>query len=383
MKTPYLKRKILALSVAAAFTMTSPAVKAADAVVVVNFLQITQPIVLAINSVTGAVTSAATSIVQAILQASTQGQADAERQNVINRTIAEAAQNYDKQYRLQEHAVAIEQKYGSADPNSATQASACEQIAVGENLANAVQEKRVRVGEIANNHVAMNTATEDPMVIARQTLKIHSDNFCSDEDKNRGRCATVASAEMQNADLKASTFFTPNDTMTYGEKEQIAARQFMDSLVGSNPTVALNRKEEKTPAGRAYLAEQYAQQRKIDVAAQSLREIYASREDEPGLGTKVNMPNANVSVLGVIKYNASKFLDPEWHTRNGSNGDTELLREQTRIAAFKTWMDYKSYEKLERIESLMAIQTIDQVKVASSGNLKSLRARALQMNGTR
>lgn len=377
--TNVFRRKSQILLLTGALVLLPTQYAHADAVVVTNF----QGVIAAINGVSSAVTAGAMSVVQAILSSSTQAQANSERQNAINKTLTEAAQNYDKQYKMQEHAARIEREYGSSDPNSATQGAACEQIAIGENIAVAEQEKRDRVKDIAEDHVALNTSTEDPMMQARKSLKAHVEYFCSDIDKERGRCKAVAQPEFQNADLKASNFLTPNETMTYGDKESLAARTYLDSLVGTTPAVTLKKDQEATPAGRAYLAEQFNQQRKIDIAAQSLREIYASREEEPGLGTKVNMPVADVSVLGVIKHNASKFLDPEWHNNNGSSGTTELLREQSRLLAFKTWMDFKSYEKLERMEAMLAVQSIEQIKASDQGRLLQLRQRALQMNSTK
>lgn len=351
------------------------------------------PVVVAVNQASAAITSsisssAATisqaiavstqSITSSILQLSSQNHADAERQNTINKTLSETSQNYDKQYRLQEHAAEIESKYGSSDPASEQQSAACETIAIGGNLATVIQEKRATKNALANEMVRRNTMTEDTSTPARETLKLHADYFCSDADKERGRCTNVAPPDLQSADLKASNLFEPNDTMTYGDKESIAAKEFISNLVSANPTPALSKRAEATPAGRAYLAAQMTEQRKIDIAAHSLREIFASREEEPGLGRKVNMPTENASVMGVIQHYASKFLDPAWTASFGGMSETDMLREQTRMMAFKTWMDYRSYLQSERTEAIVAMQSLDQIKTNAAGKLDPLRQKALQ-----
>ncbi|PPC84819.1 MAG: hypothetical protein CTY35_00420 [Methylotenera sp.] len=329
------------------------------------------------SAITSAISASTSAITAAILNLSSQNHADAERQNAVQKALSEAEQNYDKQYKLQEHAAAIEAKYGSVDANSQQQSDACEAIAIGSNLGKVIQDKRETKNALANETIVKNTMTEDVFTPARNTLKVHADNFCSDADKERGRCSKVAPPELQGADLKASNLFEPNETMTYGEKESIAAKEFINNLVSANPTPALSKRAEATPAGRTYLAAQYTEQRKLDVAAHSLREIFASREEEPGLGRKVNMNTENASVMGVIQHYASKFLDPAWTASFGAMNETDMLREQTRMMAFKTWMDYQSFLQAERTEAIVAMQSLDQIKANAAGKLEPLRQKAM------
>ena len=364
----------LALLISAALMPSSA--NAVGPVYVTNFSQVTSVISSTSARIVTAVTAGATSIVNALLSMSSQTHADLERQNAFNKALNETAQNYDKQYKLQEHTADIESKYGSSDPTSQQQSDACEVIALGGNLSTAIANKRERSTALANDFLHNNTATEDPMTSARNTLKLHSDNFCSDEDKSRGRCSTVAPLDLQGADLKASNLFEPNETLTYGDKESLAAKEYISNLVSAAPTPALSKRAEATPAGRAYLAAQFTEQRKLDIAAHSLREIFASREEEPGLGTKVNMPTPNASVMGVIKHYASRFLDPAWTTSFGSMNEIDLLREQTRLMAFKTFMDYQSYMQGERTEAIVATLAIDQIKSNPSPDLNALRQKA-------
>lgn len=352
----------------------------ADAVVVTNAAEISSPIVMAVNGATSAITSGTSAIVQAILKLSTQNQANAERQNVVLKNITEAAQNYDKDYRLQEHIARIDREVGDTREGSAAQNSACNAIAVTTNLATAISDKREIKKQMAVNTLKINTLTEDPQQVARRGLATHFENFCSEEDKERGRCKNLAPVELQNADLKAETLLEPNETYTYGEKESIAAKSYIDSLISHDPAPVLSKKAESTPAGRAYLTEQHALQRKLDIPAHSLREIVASREEVAGLGVRANMGTQNASVMGVINHYASKFLDPQWNVSIGSLSKTDLMKEQARMMAFSNWMDYQTYMQLERTEAMVATQLLDQVKASSEARLDRLRSRAQTMN---
>lgn len=377
-----MKKKLIALALAS--TLGTGSVPAhADSVYVTNFMEVKMYLDTAASTISStissAVTSTGTAIVNALQALSTQVHADLERQNAFNKSISEAEQNYDKLYKLQEHSAKIEREYGSADPASVDQSMACEQIAIGTNLGTAAQDKRERVAVIANDHLKANVASSDPMEAARRSLNVHSDYFCSTIDVERGRCKSAAPANLQNADLKASNLLAPNESMTYGEKEAIAAKEYIDNLVTSRAPVALAKGAEKTPAGKAYLAAQYNMQRKVDLPAQALREIYASREEKPGLGRQVNMPVENASVMGVIAHYAEKFTNPAWMANFATMTEAGLLREQTKMMAFKVYMDYQSYKQFEIANAIVAIQSLDQIRANGESDLATLRSRA---NGT-
>ncbi|MFL9611161.1 hypothetical protein ACKF11_13830 [Methylobacillus sp. Pita2] len=376
-----LVRKKIATAVMLATIAGVPTSAHADAVVVTNFmadglLAMTQAAQAGAATVSAAIASLGATLNTAILSLSSQNQANSERQNTVNKALMEAAQNYDKAYKLQEHAAQIDREYGSADANSVTQSAACAAIAVGGNLATAINEKRENKAAMAELMLKTNTATQDPFEVQRRSLKLHSDYFCSDEDVTRGRCKKQAPAELQNADLKASTLFSPGENMTYGEKQEIAANEYINNLVAASPTPALTPRQEATPHGVAYRAAMQAEHRKLDIAAESLREIVASRKGEPGLGTKVGMPSPDASVMGVMSFYASKFLNPGWISSLSSMGQADQLREQTRMMAFQTWMDWQAYLQAERMETIVAVQLVDQVKNSRSPELETLRRNA-------
>lgn len=375
-------RKKLAVSVSVAVMALSAAQTArADSVYVTNFMSdglsaMTRAAQAGAATVSSAIATLGTTLNSAILSLSSQNQANAERQNTVNKALMEAAQNYDKAYRLQEHAARIDSEFGSADPSSVTQSAACAAIAVGSNLATALNEKRETKSALADVMLQTNTGTMNPMEVQRKSIRVHADNFCSDDDVARGRCRRQAPAELQNADLKASVLFSPGENMTYGDKQELAATEYINNLVAASPTPALSPRQESTPAGLAYRAAMQAEHRKLDIAAESLREIVASRKGEPGLGTKVGMPTPDASVLGVMAHYASKFLDPAWMSSLAGMGQADHLREQTRLMAFQTWMEYQAYLQSERMESIVAVQLIDQVKNSRSPELEALRRNA-------
>lgn len=361
---------------------------AAYPVTVINFPAFTVPIVTAVTgastAIVGAITTSTAAIVSALQMQNAQSRADMQQQNSFNKALTEGAQNYDKMYRLQEHAARVNKERGGTEFNSARMDSGCEAMMLGGTISNGISAKQDDKAMVTKQLLSARLVNEDAHHESRVAAKLHADLFCSTEDVSRGRCTKVADEKYQNADLKATNFLEPNETATYDETQKLAAESYMRDVVNNGASQAMPKALEKTAAGKAYVAKQVNEQRKIDLAANSMAEMYAMRLNNPGLGAKAGLTQTpDISVMGVIKTYATKFLDPAWTASFGSMSSEDLIAEQTRLMAFSTFMDYQTFLQQERMESLIATQLLEQVKGSSRAELASLRKTAQDAEGRR
>lgn len=336
-----------------------------------------------ISDITGKINSLRDSIVSALRQHSNQLTANTDKQNAFNKVLTESTQNYDKQYKLQEHVSRINNTYGSADINSPEMIAACEAVALGTNMANAMQTSRIQKEVVSAEILKANLSNRDSLDAARRNIKAHADHFCSSEDVTYGRCQSAAPAEFQNADIKASTLLAPNEEMTYTKEQEIAAKEFIVGITSNGAPITLSPEVERSPAGRLYRNEQTNIQRKIDLAAHSLSESYSLRKPQAGLGAKANLPgNPNASIMKILHSYGNKIFEPNYvaNTLTPATEEKVLLAEQTKFMAFGAYMDYQRYLQLERQESMMAAQSIDSIRASSEARITALNARAMQSN---
>ena len=84
---------------------------------------------------------------------------------------------------------------------------------------------------------------------------------------------------------------------------------------------------------------------------------------------------ADVSELELMESQVrGRFESPAWYKMVAGFSLENLMREMNKMQAFRLWMDHKSYQQMERIETILATQLAMDVKRDSESRLTSARA---------
>lgn len=205
-------------------------------------------------------------------------------------------------------------------------------------------------------------------------FKDHADKFCSTKDAQLGRCRTPASADIQNADVRADNLLSRD---ALNNDQYAGAVAFMRNVTNPIPTQQVPVGWEKTAQGRAFVSGQLVEQGRASVAANSLANMIAMRKVVPGLGTAAQLNVPDVSTMQLIKSQTDgRFLSAEWYNMIAGMSLNNLLREQNKMQAFDLWLSMQSYAQMERVEAVLATDLAASVKRDSEARLASARVAA-------
>jgi hypothetical protein len=200
----------------------------------------------------------------------------------------------------------------------------------------------------------------------------HVNKYCSQQDAQLGRCSNPVDSTMQNADVRADAML---NSSSYTPDQIDAARALVGNLANPIPTQNIPKDWEKTPQGKAFVAGQYIEQARASVAANSLNRAIAMRTPVSGLGTSAMLNKADVSELELMESQVrGRFESPGWYKMIAGFSAENLLREMNKMQAFKLWVDHKSFQQMERVETILATQLAMDVKRDSESRLTAARS---------
>lgn len=202
----------------------------------------------------------------------------------------------------------------------------------------------------------------------------HVSKYCSQQDADLGRCSRPVDPTLQNADVRADATL---NTTSYTPEQLAASRAFVANVANPVPTQNIPKNWEKSDQGKMFIAGQYIEQARASVAANSLNAAIAARTPVPGLGSAALMNKADVSELELMESQVrGRFESQQWYRMIAGFSLENLLREVNKMQALKLWMDLKSYQQMERIETVLATQLAMDVKRDSEQRLREARTAA-------
>jgi hypothetical protein len=202
----------------------------------------------------------------------------------------------------------------------------------------------------------------------------HTSKYCSPQDVQLGRCSSAADPKLQNADVRSDAVLNYSSLDT----DQVeAAQALVSNLANPIPTQNIPKGWEQTPQGKAFVAGQYIEQARASVAANSLNQLIAERTPVAGLGSAAMLNKPDVSELELMESQVKgRFESSEWYQMIAGFSLENLLREQNKMKALELWMDMKSFQQMERVETILATQLAMEVKQDSESRLAQARAAA-------
>lgn len=287
--------------------------------------------------------------------------------------------NYDAALASQQAAAKADDMFTSAladIQNPSNAANACATASTAEAATTAAHSART-TGR-ARSAVALrpHLYSSNSAAIARDVTRVYNENFCSVEDRQRGRCTNVAPLHMQAASLSAGSLLTPAGGETYSPPEERAAEEFIRMVVGPVPQEVLPIAVEKTEAGERFLLEQRSGAAVLSMALHSLQQIFAAHSSEEGPGSA--NAGASISLVGLMKkFVEDRFGKSDYEASLRELNEVGLLRQMAVSMAFKNWMDYHAYLQGERTEALLATTLALSARDRNDARLEALRAKAL------
>lgn len=223
-----------------------------------------------------AVTGAATAVVAAgqLLYTSFDNDfgklyAEKSKQTAVQRTFKQGSTAVDSQFYMQERA-------GEAAERAvvpAQQAVTITSAALLSEQSGIVRQKIAKMdGDFSKNFYKLKPVDQS-VVIERHKP------YCSGTDLDLGRCDTLASPTMQNADLSVTTFLNPGEGQyeTLSDEERDAALAFVANAVNPIPATRLSELQGKSEQAKAVDAALLADQAALSVAAHSFNAAIAHR----------------------------------------------------------------------------------------------------------
>jgi len=202
----------------------------------------------------------------------------------------------------------------------------------------------------------------------------HVNKFCSQQDADLGRCSGAVEQSLQNADVRADATL---NTSSYTPDQIVAARAFVNNVANPIPTQNIPKQWENTVQGKSFIAGQYIEQARASVAANSLNAAIADRTPIQGLGSSALLNKADVSQMELMESQVrGRFESKDWYAMIAGFSLENLLREANKMQALKLWMDLKSYQQMERVETVLATQLAVEVKRDSELRLREARVAA-------
>lgn len=252
----------------------------------------------------------------------------------------------------------------------------CFEIAGGSATTVASGEARETLNELNRDFAKRTLFTPNTSAAVGKIYDDHVNKYCSQQDVDQGRCSRAADPKLQNADVRADATL---NTSSYTPEQVVAARAFVINVTNPMPTQNIPQKWEATPQGKTFVAGQYIEQARASVAANSLNAAVAARTPIQGLGSAALLNKADVSELELMESQVrGRFESLAWYKMIASFSLENLMREANKMQALKLWMDLKSYQQMERIETVLATQLAVDVKRDSELRLSEARRSALK-----
>ncbi len=386
---------------------SNPFLKGATIVVVSATVALVLPTAafgLSLGSITRAVTD---SVMQAMMSyvagpvmmavntsmaAATSGiQGEINKSAIAEKNTAEAIASFEAQERIRLEALRIRESLEQPE-------STCETMATADALGNATAEVKVNAyrgavqastgGVVVGRHkLPSNTGNTSTANYMRRTYDISMTEFCTEEDKQRGRCEKVG--PLAGADMTGANLFTDgqgNDTQR--PDAQTGNALFINRIVGGMPPELLaNPNWEKTPQGMAYvdMVRRYAAFQSL--AAHSLNSIATSHAPQAGLGTR-SLTAAHTGRVDISKmemfanFVKMKFSSASIQDAATATDPNKILRDMAQVNAFRLAMDQEALQSASRTEALLAAQLSLLAEQQLAGQLGSQRSAAANARGS-
>lgn len=250
----------------------------------------------------------------------------------------------------------------------------CYETAGGAAATVAAGEVKQTANELNRDFAKRTMFTPNTSAAVGKAYDDHVSKYCSQQDVDLGRCSRPADPTLQNADVRADATL---NTTSYTPEQVAAARAFVANVANPVPTQNIPKDWEKSDQGKMFIAGQYIEQARASVAAHSLNAAVAARTPIPGLGSAALMNKADISELELMESQVrGRFESQGWYKMIAGFSLENLLREANKMQALKLWMDLKSYQQMERIETVLATQLAVDVKRDSEQRLREARLAA-------
>lgn len=306
-----------------------------------------------------------------------------EKQTAAEQQLQQADLNYKAAQSIKKATADAEDKFTGASSDITSpnvEANACATMDTATATTAAANGAQLTARALAANDLRKQLYTSNSSAVIKKVLDDHNTNFCSAEDAKRGRCGsggnTPVPPEMQNANLNAGSLFAPAGGQTYNEKETVAAKTYIDNVMGPVPMETLPVTVERTDAGKRYLVEDRAMNSVRSMASYSLNQIFSSHTPEDPNGTSAE---SKISIVGLMqKYVQDRYGNAAYRASLSTLGTEGLLREIAQNMAFQNWLDYYTYLQGERTEGLLATTLAMNARERSERLLPTLRQEAMR-----
>ncbi len=291
----------------------------------------------------------------------------------INKQTA-AQRVFEQGARVSQAQMMIEQARADATLKYELSPRACFETAGAAAGGRASAETLAQLNDFNRDFTQRTLFTPNAAAAMTQIYTKHTTLYCSQQDAQLGRCNAPAAANLQNADVRADTML---NTTHYNPAQLDAAHTLINHLTNPVPTQPIPKAWEKTSQGKAFVAAQYIEQSRASVAANSLNHAAALRTPIRGLGSSALLNKADVSELELMESQVrGRFTSPVWYKMIAGFSLENLMREQNKMQALKLWMDLKSFQQMERIETVLATQLALDVKRDAATRLAQARTAA-------
>jgi hypothetical protein len=277
-----------------------------------------------------------------------------EKQTAAQKEQTQAQLNYEAATSAYDRKVEAYKEFTSP---AASPYARCETAATSEAVANAALSARLDGKATASVLDKRSLYTESSSREFRAMMEDHNNNYCTQQDAERGRCTAVPE-HRRGANLSAGTLLAPNGGQTYTPEEAAASYSFMKWVTDPVPTEMLPRGLEKTPSGQRFVAEQMAANAQMSVARHALTRIWASKKADARYGqTAAGQASSAISLSGLMeKFVTDRFGNKDYNTQLQAMNENGLLREIAINLAGQNWMDYHAFQQQESIETMLAVQ---------------------------
>lgn len=250
----------------------------------------------------------------------------------------------------------------------------CFETAGGAAAAVAAGEVKQTANELNRDFAKRTMFTPNTSAAVGKIYDDHVDKYCSQQDADMGRCSRPVNPSMQNADVRADATL---NTTSYTPEQIVAARAFVSNVANPVPTQNIPKDWEKSDQGKMFIAGQYIEQARASVAANSLNAAVAARTPIQGLGSASMMNKADVSELELMESQVrGRFESPAWYQMIAGFSLENLFRELVKIRALSSSIDLKSYQQMERVETVLATQLAITVRQDSEQRMREARSAA-------
>lgn len=220
----------------------------------------------------------------------------------------------------------------------------------------------------------------NPGVAAMETYKAHLQSYCGEADEKAGRCSQ---SKLPDADVQADSLLKgagpagKATDLTFSDAQVAAAYAYIDNVANGLPPANLTKAEEKTEAGKAYLAIRQIHEAKTSLPTMVFSDALASRIPVSDYGKQISQIWSQMESDGVaipqkfkdqLKKNGGqasyamflqmeadrRFGNPEWIVELSKSSPAAVEREMALMAAQQIYLQQQQNNRLEKIELLLA-----------------------------